>query len=205
LSANFLQTETGAHEGASCAKARHVPGEVGIWIFVLSDLLLEFSTIFGYFLYARSADPGLFAQGRATLNQSLGLLNTLILLTSSMCVALGILELRDSRRSEAARLFAWGRMLGFAFVVVKIVEYGEKFHAGLTPVTNAFYMYYFVATGFHLLHVLIGIFVLSLVVDRARQATPRPDERRSAEVAATFWHMVDLVWIILFPLLYLVA
>jgi nitric oxide reductase NorE protein len=87
---------------------------------------------------------------------------------------------------------------------VKILEYGEKYHVGLTPVTNPFYMFYFVATGLHLFHVLIGLIVLTYVVNSARNPQPRPNELRSAEVAATFWHMVDLIWIVLFPLLYLV-
>jgi nitric oxide reductase NorE protein len=191
--------------GAATPRMYHVPGEVGIWVFVLSDMLLEFSTIFGYFLYARAKDPALFAQGRATLSQQLGLVNTLILLTSSMFAVLGIQALRDGDRSGAARMFSWTRSLGLAFVAVKILEYGNKFHAGLTPVTNAFYMYYFVATGLHLFHVLIGLIVLTYVVNGARKPRPHPNELRSAEVAATFWHMVDLVWIVLFPLLYLVS
>ena len=191
--------------GAATTRVYHVPGEVGIWIFVLSDMLLEFSTIFGYFLYARAKDPSLFAQGRASLSQQLGLINTLILLTSSMCVVVGVQGLREGDRSRAARMFSWTRCLGLAFVAVKILEYGAKFHAGLTPVTNAFYMYYFVATGLHLFHVLIGLIVLTWVVNGARRPQPHSHELRSAEVAATFWHMVDLVWIVLFPLLYLVS
>jgi nitric oxide reductase NorE protein len=190
---------------AATARARHIPGEVGIWIFVLSDMLLEFSTIFGYFLYGRAAQPPLFAQGRATLSPQLGLLNTLILLTSSMFVVLGVQSLRDEDRTNAARMFVWARSLGLAFVAVKVFEYGAKFHVDLTPVTNAFYMYYFVATGLHLFHVLIGLGVLTYVANGARAAQPRLNELRSAEIAATFWHMVDLIWIVLFPLLYLVA
>lgn len=191
--------------GAARPRVYHVPGEVGIWVFVLGDMLLEFSTIFGYFLYGRAKDPSLFAEGRATLSQQLGLVNTLILLTSSMFAVLGIQALRDGDRSGAARMFSWTRSLGFAFVAVKTLEYGNKFHAGLTPVTNAFYMYYFAATGLHLFHVLIGLAVLTHVLNGARRPRPRPNELRSAEVAATFWHMVDLVWIVLFPLLYLVS
>jgi len=198
-----LATITGSL--AATTRAHHVPGEVGIWIFVLSDMLLEFSTIFGYFLHDRAANPSQFAQGRATLSQQLGLVNTLILLTSSMFVVLGIQALRDKDRSRAARMFVWARSLGLAFVALKVLEYGAKFHVGLTPVTNSFYMFYFVATGLHLFHVLIGLIVLTYVVNGARAAQPRPNELRSAEVGATFWHMVDLIWIVLFPLLYLVA
>ena len=187
------------------ARLSHVPGEIGIWLFVLSDMLFEFSTIFGYFLYERAADPAVFARSRATLSQSLGLVNTLLLLTSSMFVALGIRALREGNRARTARMFVWARSLGIAFVAVKILEYGDKVSMGLTPVTNSFYMYYFAATGLHLLHVLIGLVVLTYIVKGARTAQPRPHELRSAEVGATFWHMVDLIWIILFPLLYLVS
>jgi nitric oxide reductase NorE protein len=189
---------------AATTRTCHIPGEVGIWVFVLSDMLLEFSTIFGYFVHDRAGDPYLFAQGRATLSRQLGLVNTLILLTSSMFVVLGVQALREQDRGGAARMFAWARSCGLAFVAVKVLEYGEKFHAGLTPVTNPFYMFYFVATGLHLFHVLIGLIVLTYVVNGARNPRPRSNELRSAEVAATFWHMVDLIWIVLFPLLYLV-
>lgn len=182
-----------------------VPGEVGIWIFIIADLLFEFSTIFGYFVYERAAAPELFAQGRATLSRDLGLLNTIILLTSSMFVALGVHALREKDRSGCVRWLVWGRSLGCAFVVVKIFEYCAKFDAGLTPVTNTFYMFYFVVTGLHLFHVLIGLLMLNYIIGGARSPEPRRDEIRSAEIGASFWHMVDLVWIILFPLLYLVA
>jgi nitric oxide reductase NorE protein len=178
---------------------------VGIWLFVLTDMLLEFSTIFGLFLYKRATDPAVFAQSRATLNTSLGFVNTLLLLTSSMFVALAVQALRGDRRDRAARLFVWARSLGLGFVVIKVLEYGQKVSVGLTPMTNSFYMYYFAATGLHLAHVLIGLIFLTFVANGARAALPRPNELRSAEIAATFWHMVDLVWIVLFPLFYLVS
>jgi nitric oxide reductase NorE protein len=186
-------------------RSGHVPGEVGIWLFVLNDMFLEFGTIFGCYLWHRADDPAMFTQSRDALNPSLGLLNTLILLTSSMFVALGIQALRANDRPAAARMFVWARALGFAFVAVKAVEYGIKLSAGLTPTTNQFFMYYYSATGLHLVHVLIGVLVLTYIINGARQADPRPYELRSAEIGATFWHMVDLVWIVLFPLLYLVA
>lgn len=183
----------------------HIPGEVGIWIFVLVDMLLEFSTIFGLFLVKRAAEPAVFAQSRSTLSADLGLANTLLLVTSSMFVALAVQAIRRGERDRAAGLFVRARSLGLGFVGVKILEYTLKVSAGLTPMTNSFYMYYFAATGLHLVHVLIGIVYLTYVANGARSPSPRPNELRSAEIAATFWHMVDLVWIILFPLLYLVS
>ena len=195
-------TDTGR---PGCPRPGHIPGEVGIWFFVLTDMLLEFSTIFGLFLVKRAADPAVFAQSRATLSAPLGLVNTLLLLTSSMFVALAVQALRCGERGRAAGLFVWARGLGLGFVVVKIVEYTLKVSAGLTPMTNSFYMYYFAATGLHLIHVLIGLLYLTYVLNGARSPLPRPNELRSAEIAATFWHMVDLVWVILFPLLYLVS
>jgi nitric oxide reductase NorE protein len=183
----------------------HIPGEVGIWIFVLTDILLEFSTIFALFLVKRAADPAVFARSRATLNPHLGLVNTLLLLTSSLFVALAIQALRRGERDRAAALFVWARGLGLGFVMVKVLEYVLKVASGLTPMTNSFYMYYFAATGLHLVHVLIGIAYLTYVLNGARRYAARPHELRSAEITATFWHMVDLVWIILFPLLYLVS
>lgn len=194
-----------ADTAAPQSGAARIPGEVGIWLLVLGDMFLEFGTIFGYYLYDRAADPALFAQSRLALNANIGLVNTLVLLTSSMFVALGVHVLRANDRASAARMSTWGRALGFVFVAIKAVEYGTKYAAGITVSTNTFFMYYFSATGLHLAHVLIGILMLTYMINGARQLEPRPHEIRSAEVGGVFWHMVDLIWIILFPLLYLVV
>lgn len=191
-------TDAAPHKG-------RIPGEAGIWFFVLCDMFLEFGTIFGCFLWHRAADPELFAQSRLALSPTLGMINTLVLLTSSMFVALGVQALRGKDRAAAAQMFVWARALGVAFVVIKLFEYGSKLSVGITPTTNQFFMYYYSATGLHLTHVLIGILVLTYVINGARQPEPRPHEIRSAEVGGIFWHMVDLIWIVLFPLLYLVV
>lgn len=187
------------------ASRRHLPGEVGIWVFVCCDLYLEFGAIFGCFLWDRAENPALFAQSREALSPGFGLLNTLVLLTSSLFVALGVQALRTGNRPAAIRMFVWARTLGLIFVGIKIYEYSTKFSIGLTPMKNEFFMYYYAITGLHLAHVLIGLAVLTSIIRTIRLPAPQSHEIRFAEVGAIFWHMVDLLWIVLFPLLYLVV
>ncbi len=182
----------------------HIPGEAGIWVFVLGDMTV-FAALFAGFVFYRSAALDLYMQSQATLNQTFGAINTLLLLTSSWFVVMGTDAARRDAATLARRLFAAAFLCGAAFVAVKFFEYREKALAGLTPITNEFYSFYYMLTGLHLLHVLIGMVVLAVVVRRAGS----PGGFRGAsdvvflECSASYWHMVDLLWIVLFPLLYL--
>jgi nitric oxide reductase NorE protein len=136
-----------------------IPGETGIWVLVFGDLTV-FALFFSAFAFYRSQQVELYQASQATLNQSYGVLNTLLLLTGSWFVALAVESARNRSPLRAARLLALAIGSGTAFVVVKYGEYGEKFRAGIGPGTNDFFMYYFVLTGIHLLHVLVGLGLL---------------------------------------------
>ncbi|WP_420467520.1 cytochrome c oxidase subunit 3 [Panacagrimonas sp.] len=180
----------------------HIPGEAGIWVLVLGDMTV-FGLMFACFTWYRAQSLELYLQSQATLDQTLGMANTLLLLTSSWFVALAMAAIRAARRVQAARLLALAFACGAGFIGLKVIEYGAKIGAGITLTTNEFYTFYFVLTGLHMLHVLVGMGVLALLWRRARAAAATADEGLWMEGGATFWHMVDLLWIVIFPLLYL--
>ncbi len=179
------------------------PGEDGIWIFVGGDLSI-FALFFVVFLYYRGLDLELFNQSREALSIPLGLLNTLILLTSSWFLASAIEDMREGHFERAPKLLVGSIVLGLGFVLVKYFEYSEKISNGITLVTNDFYMYYYILTGIHLFHLIIGLGVLLFLLKKSRDLSAWG--RNSAtlfESGAIYWHMVDLLWIFIFPLLYL--
>ncbi|MEZ0121062.1 MAG: cytochrome c oxidase subunit 3 family protein [Candidatus Reddybacter sp.] len=189
----------------------HVPGEVGIWVFILGDMLI-FGLFFIVFVYYRGLSVELYSQSQATLNKNYGAINTLFLLASSWFVAMAVDDMRNKTVKLAPVFLPLAMLCGLGFGVVKIIEYREKISAGITITSNDFYMYYYIFTGLHFLHVLIGMGVLVFLWHRARLAVTQADVRDGAviekdmvliESGASYWHMVDLLWIVLFPLLYL--
>lgn len=181
---------------------RHLPGETGIWVLILGDMVV-FAMFFLVFVYYRGYDIPLYARSQSTLNQGFGVLNTLLLLTSSWFVALAVQAVRRNRSTQSSKLLALAFLCGFGFVVVKIFEYAEKIRAGITLETNDFYMYYYLFTGIHLVHVLIGMGVLAYLQKKARAADCDAKTIGVMESGASFWHLVDILWVILFALLYL--
>jgi nitric oxide reductase NorE protein len=181
----------------AAAPARKVPGEEGIWVFVIGDMAV-FALFFGVFMYTRGHDPTAFSPGSPGLDRPLGALNTVLLLTGSLLVVLG-----TQFRPRSSRLLLAAAGCGAGFVAIKAVEWSHLFAAGRTPQTNEFYSYYFIFTGIHLLHVLIGIAVLVRLA--VLTSAPAPSKRTVSVVQSggIFWHMVDLLWIVLFTLFYL--
>ncbi len=187
----------------SAKKERHLPGEEGVWFLILGDLLV-FTLLFAVFLYYRSLEVPLFNTSSALLNQAFGIINTLFLLTSSLFVVLGLQAIRIGKQRLAPRFFAVALFFGIGFSVVKILEYREKISAGYTLHTDNFFMFYYVLTGTHFLHVVVGLVVLALMIMLSRKNSLSGQEMQLLEGGSCYWHLVDLLWIILFPLLYLV-
>lgn len=193
-----------SQQAEASAHTKHVPGEPGIWILIFGDMVV-FTVLFTVYLNSRGRNEALFAESQATLNKTLGALNTLVLLCSSMLIVLAALAFRSEQwRHLTARLTVAGAAVGSCFVLVKVIEYHAKVAAGLTPSTNEFYMYYFVLTGLHLAHVIIGLIVLTVLSRLARKPAPTRTHIAFFEGGACFWHMVDLLWLIIFPLFFLV-
>jgi nitric oxide reductase NorE protein len=154
-----------------------------------------------YYRYYRGQDHDLFLHSQARLNLDIGAKNTIVLLTSSLFVALGTSAARAGKRPNALRLFVAALVCGALFPLLKLSEYVPEITSGVTPGVNLFFMYYFVMTGLHLCHVLLGLVVLSFVIRNVRGSGPL--KLSFLETGATYWHMVDVLWLILFALLYL--
>ena len=180
----------------------HIPGEVGIWLFVAGDLVV-FAVFFIVIALGHVEQPEVFARARASLDMRVGVLNTLLLLTGSWLVASGVEKTRSAGKPVAGHYFSLAILCGAAFAGNKAYEWGVKISAGITPATNDFYMFFFIFTGIHLLHVLVGIGVLLLVRSVSRRPALTRRDIGTMESGATFWHLVDLLWIVLFALFYL--
>lgn len=180
----------------------HLPGETGVWMFIIGDVLV-FSLLFSVFVYDRSQEVALFVEQQQLLNQTLGLLNTVLLLTSSWLVALAVHGARAGQLLRARGCFVLAILCGIGFVVIKYFEWGEKIAADLTIETNNFFMYYYLMTGIHLMHMVIGIGVLIFLWQFVRDAKFDAQGVGVLESGACFWHLVDILWIALFALLYL--
>jgi len=174
----------------------------GVWVFIGADSVI-FAILFLTFMQDRLKNPALFEASRHTLNMNLGGIDTLILLTSSWSVALAVQALKRDLIERVPRYLLGGVFTGLMFVVSKSIEYFQKFAHGLTPGTNPFYMWYFTLTGIHLAHVLLGTSLLTFVWVRSRSDAFSSSHRAVPESVASFWHLVDLLWVVLFPLLYL--
>jgi nitric oxide reductase NorE protein len=185
------------------ASGRHLPGEEGTWIFILGDMTV-FALLFGVYVDARSKDPALFDRSQVVLNQNYGAINTLLLLASSLMVVTGIRAIRHNVRNLAPAMFAGAIACGLGFSFMKYLEWSDKLSHGFKPATNDFWMYYYILTGLHFFHLLLGMAVLTYLFVQARKPQLNVRQFAFVEGGACFWHMVDLLWIVLFPLLYLV-
>lgn len=169
-----------------------LPGHPMMWVLIASELAV-FGALIVAFGIAGALEPDLFAAGRARLDPLLGGINTLVLVTSGFLAAMAVAA-ADAGRRRTARLHVAGAiLLGGLFIAVKLVEYQAKFAAGIGIETDGFFTLYFLVTGFHLLHVVLGMVILAAV------AVSGADLR----TGTAFWHMVDLVWVVLYPLVYL--
>jgi nitric oxide reductase NorE protein len=180
--------------------AGHVPGESSMWFFIIGDLLI-FGVYFVAYMIYRGQDHALFLHSQQHLNQGLGATNTVVLLTSSLFVALGTEAARGGKSADAYRLFGVAFLFGLAFPLLKMVEWIPKISAGMTPGENLFFMYYYVMTGLHLCHVVLGLAIMGFVMRNLRVSNEPNIE--FVETGAMYWHMVDLLWLVLFALFYL--
>ncbi len=172
---------------------------------VLAEVSI-FTVVFGAFVVEWSRNPS-FATSAAQAHVTLGILNTVVLLTSSLTAAEVVARVGDRHgaRNPIRPLLATAA-LGVVFILVKIYEYTSLVREGLTPLTDSFGMYYYVLTGLHLTHVLLGLGALAI----AHRALVRADGHRDRTLITTrsamiYWHMVDVLWLFLFPLVYLAA
>jgi nitric oxide reductase NorE protein len=183
-----------------------VPGEAGIWALILTDLGV-FTVYFITFMVQWAHNRQTFAAGHAALSLPAGILNTFFLLSASMFVALGVQRIRLGLVTQTRRLFALAGVAGAAFVINKYFEWSHEVSQGHTPHTDTFFQMYFVLTGIHLVHVLVAMTLLRLMWGRAGRvvAAPTYPQARFIENCANYWHMVDLLWLVLLALFYLMG
>ena len=181
----------------------HVPGEIGVWILLFGEMTF-FAALFASFLHYRGLDPVGFGVAREELSQAIGLANTLLLLTSSLFVARAVEATRAEETGRAPRLFLSAIACALGFMFLKGFEYHELFERGIAITDHAFYSFYFGLTVLHLGHVVIGSILLFIMSRATGRPLAKPVHLAMVESGGCFWHMVDLLWIFIFALLYLV-
>ena len=194
-----MTSTTSAPEEAPPSK--RLPGDLAIWIFILAEML-AFAVFFSAYAFARAGNAELFNLYQQTLNRNAGALNTLLLITGSWFVVLAVQAAHRDDNKGVSRNVAIGILCGAAFLAVKVFEYAEKFGAGISLSTNTFYMFYISLTFFHFMHVILGMVILTAIWLQARKGAYTSQNSHGLESGAAYWHMVDLLWIILFPLVY---
>ena len=191
-------------------------GKQGMWLFLVTELMM-FGGLFVAYGIFRGLYPTMFHEAHEMLNVKLGATNTVVLITSSLTMAIGVSATQKGRRDIAIFSLVLTFLLACCFLVIKYFEWSHKFHDGLLPggfFTNTelkdpksplFFSLYFVMTGLHGVHVIIGMALISWLIFRTQKREFSPYYYTPVELVGFYWHFVDLVWIYLFPLLYLVG
>lgn len=176
----------------------------GMWCFLATEVLM-FGGLFAALFIFKFKAPEVFREGSNALNWQLGAVNTAILLASSFTMALAVDAAQRGKQGRLKLNLLLTFLGGCGFLVVKYIEYKSKYSHGIWPGENLdlFFSVYFMATGLHLIHVLIGMFFIALVWVRAVMGRYNENNFGGVEIGGLYWHLVDLIWIFLFPLLYL--
>jgi cytochrome c oxidase subunit III len=192
---------------------RDETAELGMWVFIATEVLLFGGLILGYFVY-RHNYPAAFAAASRHTDILIGAANTAILLTSSFLVACAVDAFSAETRKVCVALLSGAILMGLAFIVLKGIEYSNEYRGHLVPGINfsfnaaytngaqLFFVFYFVATAIHALHMLIGVSLLAILAILTYRS-PSTRHRTALHSAALYWHFVDVVWIFLFALIYL--
>lgn len=178
------------------------PGGILIWIIILLEVI-TFSAGIIAFAWQNSLSAELFDASQETLQVKVGLVNTLLLLTSGFFVAESVRYLKIGNPTKSQQWMWIAMFLGFGFLVLKGFEYADKLQHGLDLTHNAFFTFYWLLTAFHFLHVLTGLVILLVLTFKIRQGTYHEHNYFDIESGAAFWHMCDVIWLLLFPVLYL--
>ncbi|MCU7853148.1 MAG: cytochrome c oxidase subunit 3 family protein [Candidatus Thiodiazotropha sp. (ex Monitilora ramsayi)] len=180
---------------------RYPPGDLAIWIFILAELA-AFGAFFGAYAFTRMQNVEMFNHYQSMLDSDAALINTFALITSSYFVVRAVASIRDNNNQGCVRWLLAALVMGALFLVVKSQEYAHHINEGITLSTNTFYMFYLSLTFFHFMHVIMGMVILAAVAVKAKRGGYSSQQHTGVETGASYWHMVDLVWLILFPLVY---
>jgi cytochrome c oxidase subunit 3 len=203
-----------AHHFETIEKQDHAV-RLGMWLFLGTEVLLFAGLFLGYTVY-RHFYHHVFHECSRTLDLSLGTLNTVVLITSSFTVALAFHAIKQGKNKLCASLMGVTILFALTFLAVKAIEYAHKFQEGALPGkfyhfaevpdmhANLFYTVYFLTTGLHAFHVIVGMSILAWLMVRVIKGRYSASYYVPVELGGLYWHLVDLVWIFLFPLLYLI-
>ncbi len=180
---------------------RYPPGDLAIWIFILAELSV-FAVFFAAYAFTRMSHVEMFNLYQETLDRRAALVNTLALITSSYFVVRATLSIRAGKPGDCVRWLLAALAMGGLFLIVKSMEYAHHHAEGINLSTNTFYMFYLSLTFFHFMHVIMGMVILGAIAIKAARGGYSASDHSGVETGASYWHMVDLVWLILFPLVY---
>ena len=187
-----------------------------MWVFLITEIMFFGGVFAGYTVY-RNAYPEAFAEASRHLGVVLGAINTAVLICSSLTMAMAVHAAQIGRRKALVTFLLLTIALGSLFLGIKVVEYSHKFHEHLVPgaaflyegphapQAEIFFSFYFAMTGMHALHMIIGIAIISVLVFLSWRGRFTPEYYWPVELTGLYWHFVDIVWIYLFPLLYLIG
>lgn len=204
-----------AHHFAS-AEDEFEASKQGMWLFLVTEVLMLGGLFVAYAVF-RGMYPEMFQEAHKLLSVKMGATNTVVLITSSVTMVLAVIATQRGRKDRALLYLVLTFLLASVFLVVKYFEYSSKFHHGLLPAgfftstelqnpkAPLFFSLYFTMTGLHGLHVIIGMGLIAWVIRRTIRGDFSPHYYTAVELVGFYWHFVDLVWIYLFPLLYLVG
>jgi len=188
--------------------------KLGMWLFIFTELLL-FGGLFLVYSVFRAEYPANFHEGSLELSVTIGALNTIALLISSMTVAMALTAIQKDNKKLAMQLIAITLFLATFFLFNKVIEWNAKFEHGLYPGSPLmphlergdllFFSLYFFMTGLHALHILVGMVLLTICFFKVKSGSIHSRKYVNLENGALYWHLVDLIWIFLFPLMYLIT
>jgi cytochrome c oxidase subunit 3 len=188
--------------------------KIGMWLFIFTELLL-FGGLFIIYSVYRYTNPDAFHLAAEELNTKIGTINTIILLISSMTIAMATTALQKKNKMLTQLLSLTTIVLGLVFMVNKYFEWGTKFEHGIWPGSEyltetmsqgeiLFFGLYFIMTGLHALHIVIGLVLIAVTMWKVNKGAVHADRAALLENSGLYWHLVDLIWIFLFPLFYLI-
>jgi cytochrome c oxidase subunit 3 len=211
-----------AHHGALAhhfdnLEQQREAGNIGMWVFLVQEIMFFGGLFMAYSIY-RAKFPEAFAAASNHLDITLGATNTVVLIVSSLTMALAVYSAQTGKRRAQIGFLFVTMLLGLTFLVIKGFEYAEKFRDHLFPGASfnwegagdpnqvqMFYWIYFAMTGLHALHMIIGLGILAYLIFFAWKGRYTPEYHSPVEISGLYWHFVDIVWIFLFPLLYLLG
>ena len=173
-----------------------------MWIIIFLELITFGMALVAFAIYGNE-EPALFQESRLHLNSTFGAVNTIFLLTSGFFMAVAVQQFKENNLPKSSFYFKLTMLGGLLFLILKSVEYYQKIESGITVDTNTFFAFYWLLTGFHVLHVLMGLVIL-IWTNNGMMKKNSDTEVVDVEACAAFWHMCDLIWLLLFPVLYLI-